>query len=93
MNGQALIWWTNLLGSQQPPVTVPDIQAAFFAKYRYRKTRSQLKSELNQCKYQPGQSNIQIRERLHQGFQSADSIHVINLITSGLFTVNAMFIN
>ncbi len=63
LNGQALIWWTNLLGSQQPPVTVPDIQAAFFAKYRYRKTRSQLKSELNQCKYQPGQSNIGMMNR------------------------------
>ncbi len=49
-----------MLGSQQPPVTVPDIQAAFFAKYRYRKTRSQLKTELNQCKYQPGQSNIRM---------------------------------
>ncbi len=43
--GQALIWWTNLLGSPHPPVTVPDIQAAFLAKYRYRKTRSQLKAE------------------------------------------------
>ncbi len=37
---------------------MPDKQSAFFAKYRYRKTRSQLKAELNQYKYQPGQSNI-----------------------------------
>ncbi len=26
-----------------------------------------------------------------QGFQSADSIHAINLLTSGLFTVNTMW--
>ncbi len=29
----------------------------------------------------------------NQGFQSADSIHAINLLTSGLFTVNTMWIN
>ncbi len=63
MDKKALIWWTNLLGSQQTPVNVPDIQAAFFAKYRYRKTRSQLKAELNQCKYQPGESNIGMMNR------------------------------
>ncbi len=28
-----------------------------------------------------------------QGFQPADSIHVINLLTSGLFTVNTMWTN
>ncbi len=28
-----------------------------------------------------------------QGFQSADSIHAINLLTSGLFTVNTMWTN
>ncbi len=27
----------------------------------------------------------------YQGFQSADSIHAINLLTSGLFTVNTMW--
>ncbi len=27
----------------------------------------------------------------NQGFQSADSIHAINLLTSGLFTVNTMW--
>ncbi len=40
------------------PVTVPDLQAQFFAKYRYRKTRTQLKAELNNCKYLPYQSNL-----------------------------------
>ncbi len=39
------------------------LEAAFFAKYRYSKTRSQLKAELNQCKYQPGQSNIGMMNR------------------------------
>ncbi len=34
LNGQALIWWANVLGNLHPPVTVPDIQAVFFAKYR-----------------------------------------------------------
>ncbi len=34
------------------------MQAVFFAKYMYWKNRSQLKVELNQCKYLPAQSNI-----------------------------------
>ncbi len=29
----------------------------------------------------------------NQGFQSADSIHAINLLTSALFTVNTMWTN
>ncbi len=31
--------------------------------------------------------------RPRQGFQSADTIHAINLVTSGLFTVNTMWTN
>ncbi len=45
-------------GGLNAPVTVPDLQAMFFAKYRYRKSRTQLKVELNKCKYMPGQSNL-----------------------------------
>ncbi len=40
------------------PVTVTDLQAQFVAQYRYRKTHTQLKAELNYCKYMPGQSNL-----------------------------------
>ncbi len=34
---------------------------------------------------------VRFKEAAIQGFQSADSIHAINLITSGLFTVNTMW--
>ncbi len=52
--GQALVWWTRVNGGLNAPVTVPDLQAMFFAKYMYRKSCTQL----NKCKYMIGQSNL-----------------------------------
>ncbi len=34
-----------------------------------------------------------LQNKNSQGFQSADSIHVINLLTSDLFTLNSMWTN
>ncbi len=56
--GQALVWWTGVNGGINARVAVPDLQAMFFAKYRYRKSHIQLKAELNKCKYMPSQSNL-----------------------------------
>ncbi len=36
-------------------------------------------------------SNTMLQSLAPQGFQSGGSIHVINLLTSGLFTANAMW--
>ncbi len=39
-------------------------------------------------------SNLNIQDNpsdIYQGIQSGGSIHVINLLTSGMFTVNAMW--